>query len=76
MPISNPIFSILGYARLALHGSNNTNLSYPGPQIIICLNKRNKNSFSSIQPQFKLLTSDWMPLQNMNTKDLRGAMGF
>lgn len=42
MPISNPIFSILGYARLALHGLSNTNLSYPGPQIIICLNKRNK----------------------------------
>lgn len=60
MPISNPIFSILGYARLASHGLSNTNLSYTGPQIIICLKKKEKqNPFSSIQPQFKL-TYFWL----------------
>lgn len=55
MPISNPIFSILGYARLALHGLSNTNLSYPGPQIIICLKK--KKQTKTLSAQFNLSLS-------------------
>lgn len=54
MPISNPIFSILGYARLASHGLSNTNLSYTGPQIIICLKKKKNKTLSA---QFNLSLS-------------------